>query len=403
MNLKFWKKSEKEASKKIVDVLTKAAWDWALAGYNTVHRGIAEDILDSDNPYVKIWVAYKCIDLIASNIAAIPISLRDKADKIIKEDRAHNLLFVKPNNYQSANDLMYGAVTYFHTNGNSYIMNTGTPERPLELWLLNSSKIEPISGGKDEPLIKKYKNLQGRDYEPEEICHTKTFNPDSMIKGMPVLKPLEKEIAGFGHMADFQVDSFKNGILPKLHFHSKSDIMPDEVYQGLSRKIEQQLLKQFIVTYGDLDADTLSFTPNDMNLIGNYSQNAAAIATTLGVPAEMLGAIIEKKNVATYKESRKQFYEDKLLPTTQIFLDKFNMYFYPDGSRKLTPELDQIKALKRDFSEIKESWWLTPNQKLEQMGLPRSEDPAMDIVYIPSGFVPLDQLSGEKEEFPKKL
>ncbi len=398
--LNFWEKTKKIVQRKPRNFSTKG-WDWILPGFNTIQQGIIEDILESENPYVKIWVAHICVDLIAKNIAAIPVSLQNKVGKTIENDPIHQMLFTKPNELQSGNDLVYGAVTYFYVNGNSYIYCSGAPFKILEIWLLNSDHIQPKKGGANEPLIKKYENMKGRDYEPEEICHIKTFNPDSMIVGMSKFKSLQKELQAFSYMNDFQRDSFKNGILPQMHYHSKADIMPDEVYQELRKKISKQLQERFIITYGDMDADPLSFNPNDMGLIANSSHNAAAIATTLGVPAEMLGAIIDKKNVATYKESRKQFYNDTVLPGLFTFLKKFQMYFYPEGDMKLMPILDGIDALRMDFTELLQSWWLTPNQKLEQQGFPRSDNPAMDKIYIPSGFIPIDQLG--IDEFPKKL
>jgi hypothetical protein len=49
--------------------------------------------------------------------------------------------------------------------------------------------------------------------------------------------------------------------------------------------------------------------------------------------------------------------------------------------------------LKETVDALDKAWWITPNQKLAQMGRELSKDALMDKVYIPTSYVPLDEVS----------
>jgi hypothetical protein len=60
------------------------------------------------------------------------------------------------------------------------------------------------------------------------------------------------------------------------------------------------------------------------------------------------------------------------------------------------PELQEDK--KEQISYLERAWWLTPNQKLEEMGYGRSEDPNMDKVYVSIQVQPIDKVNVDPVE-----
>lgn len=370
--------------------------------FTPVQQALLKEILAADDPYSKIWVAHICIDLIAKSAAAVPVNLM-AGKKKIENDPVYNLLFNYPNKWISANELMYGLVAYFYTNGNSYLYALGAPTKVLEIWPLNSNKVTPEPGDKNDGLlIRNYKVRDDRDYLPAEICHIKAWNPSNPIKGLSKFSALSKEIEAFTNMKEYQSQLYKGGRWPMTHFDSPGQ-MTSEQAEEMKKKIreQQQNWDNFILTHSGFKAEAMSFSPQDMNLIASISNNASAIATTLGVPAEMLGGVITSKGLYTYKEARKQFYQDTLLPLLQIFLDKFNAFFYPKGDRQLVADLSKIDALKMDFNEIQAASCMTIDEKRIAMGLEPTGAPEAQRILIPSGYTFLDQLG--VEEFPEEL
>ena len=99
-------------------------------------------------------------------------------------------------------------------------------------------------------------------------------------------------------------------------------------------------------------------------------------------------------------DARKRLYTDAVLPLVSRVLGEFNRQIvtkYKDGKnlylRAYTNNIPELQVDKRIMAEwLDKAHYLTPNQKLIEMGYPPSTDPAMDEVYFPSSLVPLDLL-----------
>lgn len=91
--------------------------------------------------------------------------------------------------------------------------------------------------------------------------------------------------------------------------------------------------------------------------------------------------------------------------------DGLNKFFVEPYSKKagkhlyMEHDIYSYPEMQEDMKALTEwldkSWWIKPNDKLEMQRFGKSEDPAMDKVYIPSNLMPLDSVNISNEDFNK--
>jgi hypothetical protein len=146
---------------------------------------------------------------------------------------------------------------------------------------------------------------------------------------------------------------------------------------------------------GGLEAQPLSFSPQDMSMDKSMLWSAQRICAAFGVPGELVGLMS-----ATYqnrREARKALYTETILPLLDRIADDLNNWLAPQFGPALTLayDRDSIEALQEDrealFSQIKAASWLTVNEQRVMAGY--EERPEGDVILEPGTLVPLDALT----------
>jgi hypothetical protein len=146
---------------------------------------------------------------------------------------------------------------------------------------------------------------------------------------------------------------------------------------------------------GGLEAQPLSFSPQDMSMDKSMLWSAQRICAAFGVPGELVGLMS-----ATYqnrREARKALYTETILPLLDRIADDLNNWLAPQFGPALTLSYDRdsIEALQEDrealFNQIKAASWLTVNEQRVMAGY--EERPEGDVILEPGTLVPLDALT----------
>jgi hypothetical protein len=146
---------------------------------------------------------------------------------------------------------------------------------------------------------------------------------------------------------------------------------------------------------GGLEAQPLSFSPQDMSMDKSMLWSAQRICAAFGVPGELVGLMS-----ATYqnrREARKALYTETILPLLDRIADDLNNWLAPQFGPALTLayDRDSIEALQEDrealFNQIKAASWLTVNEQRVMAGY--EERPEGDVILEPGTLVPLDALT----------
>jgi len=136
----------------------------------------------------------------------------------------------------------------------------------------------------------------------------------------------------------------------------------------------------------------MSVSPKDMDWLEGMKLSAREIAIGFGVPPELIGDTANK-TYSNYREARKAFYTETVLPLMDWFRDHLNAWLV----RKFGDDLwldydrDEIEALQEDRQAVWERLiradWLTINEKRRAVGY--EEIPGGDVILAPISVVPL--------------
>ncbi|GAH04891.1 unnamed protein product, partial [marine sediment metagenome] len=179
---------------------------------------------------------------------------------------------------------------------------------------------------------------------------------------------------------------------------STDGALSDEQFERLQEQFKQNYGgtgnagKNLLLEAG-LKYTPMALSPTDLGMIKSESMTEAKICSLIGVPPELLN-LTDQKNYSNYKEARRGFYTETVLPTGKQVWAALNRYFFPDGNTRFVIDKSEIDILRPEATELDTAWWMTPNQKRKAMGLSKSDDPAMDETYIPSNYVDINLMSG---------
>ena len=371
-----------------------------LFGFNDVQYMLFKDMYGDlgVEVYKKIWVASRCVMMIAENVSTLPYQVEDSKGTIIEDDR-FNQFMQKPNILDSGKSILNQLVSFYLLNGNGYIYRVDGV-RYSDYWTLQSQGMDIIKGESFVEPIKGYKyseDGQQRTFTTEDIIHIRSFNPNSRIEGIPRLTAASQETKFLTLTNAYQNALYKNQGTPSGGF--KTDhILNEPEYNRLNKQIQRDYTgvmnagKVMLLEKG-LTYEKFSMSPTDLNLLKSEQVTQSAIATMYGVPVELLGDISSQKNYSNYKEARVSFYGDTIMPFGVMLSDMLTREFFLDTDRKVTINLSQIPELKPTSEELGKTNWISPNKKRALQGYIKSDDPLMDNIYLDVNQVEISDLN----------
>lgn len=391
--------------------------EWIVEKLNPAQAGIAssdlstdpENIADYREAFEKVEVIRRCVEMIINAAVAIPFKIDGgPVGKLTK------LLNVAPNPFEDRVRFFRRALLDFFLDGNVFIFrDVSFPNEALFIIPANDMSIvpdkktfvhsyeyRPLSGdttpgtfGIPNPLNQGRRDseteIQPIVFRPEEIIHIKSDSQDSVYRGEPRLKNLERLIELYYALIDFQRQFFKNNAIPGFVLQT------DNV---LSRNIKERLLAEWrqahssitrggrspAILDGGLKIDSFSNVNfREMDFENSVERVQEDMAKSLGVPY----VLIKSGNNANLAPNQVVFYLFTILPIMEIFASAFQHRF--PGS-KIAPDKGSVEALRPDIKAQANYWSTlvnggiaTPNEAREGLRLPRDPDPQNDKIRIP--------------------
>jgi len=369
--------------------------------------------------YKSVWNSYKCIRMNAENVSTLPIQLFQKkagGDIEILDNPVMNKLKSKVNILNSGIDLIEAFCSYLQIHGDAYLLNIGSKQRPLEMWNLMSQFMEVKPVNENKVMIDvKYEYNPGKiqTYTSEEIIHVKYFDPGNYLKGLSPLGVARNILETQKTSDQWNKNLLKNNAKGSLAFifekaletKQRNLLKRDlkENWQG-----EKNAGKPHIVEGGEgkVRIEKLSFSPQDLDWLSVRKLSTREIALIFGVPPELLGDT-EHKTHSNMREARQSYTMETILPLAEKIYKGIEFFYFWDEKLKDTTHYIRINreaidilqiAMKDKITSLNTAWWLTPNQRLKEMGYSESTNPAMDVNYIPANYVPIDAIGMPEED-----
>ena len=355
--------------------------------------------------YLSNAVLHRCINLIAGEIAKIPLVLKnEKLEPIDNINDPLLKILSNPNLEQSKVEFINAVMINYLIYGNAYIRGS---YESIESNYLPQTKLPILLDVLDPLLMKKkegcweygighnaVKYLIGLDGN-SNILHLKGFSNSGL--GVSTIKALESQI----NQINLSNDWNNNLLLNSGNVSSVIEMSGDTNLTAQQRDELKKSLEQFkgsksksVMTLPQgLQFKSVGLTPTDLNFSDSIDQASKIIAFTYGVPVDLLMGQATYENLDKAKE---QLWDNAVKPHLEHLLTELNRWLTPKYNERyqISYDEDAVEAIstKRDRKRqsLETSTFMTINEKREAMGLEPLA--GADTLLTEMSKIPLDQV-----------
>ena len=343
---------------------------------------------------------------------------RTKALKPI-QNHPLNAVYARPNPLQSGSEYTESLITYKLLTGDAFewaniIKGGANGGRPGEFWPL-PSHLMTIIANRDFPVtVNKYTLYDGRlpqDFPPEEVLHSKYFNPNYSFTGNHLygFSPLQAAWLNMqqdNDARDAGIEILQNRGPRKLIAIESQAIQTADQAKEQAGRLKQRWREEMLESRGGIvlmpgkgNAVEVGMSPNDLKILEVSDYTRDDLCNVYGMWSGLLNAqgTQTHDNVAKYQ---KDFIMNVVMPEMNALRDSRNYKLSQDWGINRGEVLDYDPTVWAELQEdmqklatwLNTAWWFAPNKKLLYMNETPETDPAMDRVYIPSNLVPIDEV-----------
>ena len=392
----------------------KKAYDFMKRILTNTQYQIYQSVYGGSDLWRRVWTASLCIDYMSNSVASLPVSLVNRKDEKIalKDSKVANLLLNNPNQFESGNELLVRGVSNYMVCGNAYYRvhglydAKGVIRKPAAIESLFPNTICPELGYGEfgEPkiiynqaVVYDEPTVGGNDIviPTEEMIHVKTYNPDSKLTGIGWTERGESELRNAGLIDSFNNRVLEKGTFPTMNLNTDLDLtidQQDDIIESYRKFHTGAGNVDMLLTWMGIKATPLSFSPKDMEIIVSKNMTGANICSLFKTPPELVGSLVDKKNTATYREARRQYYEQGVIPTGNAHWDKINQFFWPTGDFRFVINTALIPALRINADELNKKTHWTINELRAADGKPPYFDENIGgQIFLEANRVPIEE------------
>ena len=310
--------------------------------------------------------ALACLNVLGTAFSEPPLKVYLKStegDEVIDNHPAQVLL-QNPNPNMTANLMNNYIVTSVAVYGDAFLLKLRNESgQVLQLIPLLADMVEVK--GNNEQLITKYEYKQkGNTLEipPEDMIHLRErIDPRNHRRGLSPLRSVMVEILGDAAASQMAAALVKNTGVPSVVISPKNDLaMTSDEAENIAEVFGRRFGgenrgRPLVISGGEVDIQTLSFSPKDLEIGKLRYINEERVSAVLGVPAILagLGAGLERATYSNAKELREFFTEQKLIPMWNHFANEFTKQllledFETNPAYCFKYDLSNVRALSQD-------------------------------------------------------
>ncbi len=394
MNLFGYKIQFRKASKKEVSNVT------AYGG------GRYPAFLQSRSQPMLLSTVYRCVDLISSSVAVLPLETYKLDAEGFKSKYtshpAYYLLQSEPNEHMTRYTFFKTLMASVLLNGNGYAyIERDNRLRPIQLVYLPpaSVSIEWVMDGRGVQR-KRYRVAGFKDLvEPRDIIHVLNFSYDGII-GVSTLTHARQTLgiatSSEEHAARFLNSKASTNGLLKVEGPRLSKAQKDEIYQTWDRRFSEAGEGSAIaILEGNMSYQTISISPKDSQLLESRQFNVIDICRFFSV-SPVKAFDLTKSSYRTVEATQLDYLNDTALSViTKIEQEINRKVFLPSERGKVVAEFNTSVLLRTDKSAQAEYWKnlfyigaVTPNEVRREVNLSRMENG--DKAFVQVNVQPLD-------------
>lgn len=379
---------------------------------------------------------YAVVNMIAKKAASVPFYVyvvnnkksfnRTKNNKfnLLKkgleevEGTELNRILARPNEMQGQQEFIESMVSFLEITGNAYAYkffpevgrNKGVPTK---MYPMPSQYTQIIGNGTFRPIggYKLQIGDQAIQFNDNEVAHIRFFNPKFDISGTELygqspLKAASLTVASSNEGTKAKAKAFANGGVAGLLFSGDKEAMLDgEQISKINQQIDTKLMgadnyKRIVATNGIIDYKQIGMSPADLEIIKSIGADRDTICRVFGVDPILFAT--DSSSYNNKELAYKGLVTNTVIPILNIIRDMFNYHlasyyslrdgveYYIDYDAQAFPEMQ--KDMEKIVAQMKEAWWITPNEKRDAMNYDRLDQEDMDRVLVPTNLTYLDEL-----------
>ena len=219
--------------------------------------------------------------------------------------------------------------------------------------------------GNNEQLITKYEYKQKGNtmtIMPEDMIHLRErVDPRNHRRGLAPLRSVMVEVLGDAAASQMGAALVKNTGVPSVVISPKNDLsMTSDEAENIAEVFGRRFGgenrgRPLVISGGEVDIKTLSFSPKDLEIGKLRYINEERISAVLGVPAILagLGSGLDRATYSNAKELREFFTEQKLIPMWNHFANEFTKQLLLQDFEDNTDycfryDISDVRALSQD-------------------------------------------------------
>lgn len=299
---------------------------------------------------VENWI-YAAINVIARNLAGVPLLLKDRNDEILEKGELIDLM-QSPNNEMDGYQLRLGTIINLLATGRCFWW-IDREERRMRLWIKPTAYMYIKRDDADRLAYYEYKkDATTIRYEIEDIVHFSLYDPYNINGGLSPIKPLEQSIDLLYYIKRLHKLFFKNGAKMAGVIETEDGPSPEEC-EKLSARFDKlygsdNIFSTAIVGGG---GKYKSITPPIKDMMFEVLRRAVRedILSVWPMPPFILG-ILDKANYNNSREGKRVLWEQCIRPIGRLFESAVNMRLTPIFGReiRLVHDFDRVDALQED-------------------------------------------------------
>jgi HK97 family phage portal protein len=373
--------------------------------------------------YKACDTVFSCVNLIVQSALNVPWYVYKNVGDEVEEVERHPLYdwMEEPGPGMDWKEFTERSYSYFQTAGNNYIKKLiGSQKKYAQVDVLQPQYVEIKTERMTGAIIEYEYKVNGMKFvfPPDEIIHTKTFNPDDPLYGMSTVAAIARQVDISQYGQEWTIALLENEARPSGALVTTARLTEDQRTQLKQEFTDKhagyQNAGRPLVLEGGLEWKPFSITPKELEFLNSERVNMRKICAAFKVPPELLGDN-ENKTYSNVKEARKAVYQEAVMPMLEKFKSSLNRTlvqdFDPSGTYFLDFDTSGIEALSEDLDSLwtrtKDSLTgglITRNEAREAINYEAIEE-GEDVLYEPSmvTVVPVSELGQPTPEPPPQL
>lgn len=287
---------------------------------------------------MQVPAAARCVDMIASAAAALPLKLyRKNADGTVEEihgDRRLDIMNGDTGDTINASDMRKLWVRDYLLKGSAYAYierKYGVPDR---LYYISPDDVAVIKANEDIIHKSFIYSVRGKTYQPYMLLKI-LRNPDGFGRGKGIIDESPLILETMYNLIKFQKNQVLRGGNKKGYLKSPSAVGKDviaNIKKGWSQLYRNENSENVMFLNGDIDFKEMSSTSVEMQLNENFNTNNAEIMKLFGTADGILSKDTVKNSVMPVIDTFEAAFDSDLLLETE----KRQGYYFAFDTRELT-------------------------------------------------------------------